>query len=243
MRGTAFRNALVRVIDDQRGALLPWIPVLLGAGMAAWLALRAEPGLAIYAAGVVMLLIGGAALRNVPGGAVVLVALGFLLAALRGYTLEAPVLSRDYYGPVMGRIVAVDANQAGAMRLTMDQVVLNRVAPHQTPAQVRVSLSGRQGFFDQTPGTVVRMTARLTPPNGPVEPGGFDFRRYAWFEQLGAVGNTANPVVDAMPTAAQDLFIGPPPRRICSLIACECGCPAQSATISRGMLAALLRRC
>ncbi|WP_273687303.1 ComEC/Rec2 family competence protein [Ketogulonicigenium vulgare] len=206
MLGAAFRNALGRVIDEQRGALLPWIPVLLGAGMAIWLALRVEPGPVVYAA-VLLALVAAACLRNVVGAAVVLLALGFLLAALRGYALEAPVLARDYYGPVMGRIVAVDANQAGAMRLTLDHVVLNRVSPDQTPAQVRVSLTGAQGFFDQTPGTVVMMTARLTPPNGPVEPGGFDFRRYAWFEQLGAVGNTANPVVNAMPAAAQDLFI------------------------------------
>jgi competence protein ComEC len=39
------------------------------------------------------------------------------------------------------------------------------------------------------------MTAHLSAPDGPVEPGGFDFRRMAFFERLGAVGYTRNPVL------------------------------------------------
>ena len=40
---------------------------------------------------------------------------------------------------------------------------------------------------------VVVVTAGLMPPNGPAEPGGFDFRLPAFFGQLGAVGYTATP--------------------------------------------------
>ena len=45
------------------------------------------------------------------------------------------------------------------------------------------------------PGRVVMLTGHLSPPSGPSEPGAFDFRRQAWFEQLGAVGYTSNPVL------------------------------------------------
>lgn len=38
-------------------------------------------------------------------------------------------------------------------------------------------------------------TGHLGPPGGAVEPGGFDFRRHAWFLQLGAVGYTRVPFV------------------------------------------------
>ncbi|ARO15054.1 competence protein ComEC [Ketogulonicigenium robustum] len=209
MRGAAFRDALARVIDEQRGSLLPWVPVLLGAGMAIWLALPFEPPVALYAA----CLLGAGALcvprgaARMFGVAVLLLALGFALAGVRGHLVAAPVLTRDYYGPVMGRIIDIDANQAGAMRLTLDNVVLDRIAPQDVPAQVRISLAGRQGFFQQTPGTVVMMTARLTPPNGPPEPHGFDFRRYAWFEGLGAVGSTQTPAVTAYPPQDGALLI------------------------------------
>jgi competence protein ComEC len=39
------------------------------------------------------------------------------------------------------------------------------------------------------------MTGHLSPPSGPVEPGGFDFQRMAWFEGLGAVDYTRTPVL------------------------------------------------
>ena len=38
-------------------------------------------------------------------------------------------------------------------------------------------------------------TGHLSPPSGPVEPGGFDFQRHAWFQRLGAVGYTRVPIV------------------------------------------------
>jgi competence protein ComEC len=50
-------------------------------------------------------------------------------------------------------------------------------------------------------------TAHLTPPAGPVEPGGFDFRRHAWFQRIGAVGYTRVPVLALADAAgAQRLF-------------------------------------
>ncbi|MFQ5439396.1 MAG: ComEC/Rec2 family competence protein, partial [Paracoccaceae bacterium] len=42
-------------------------------------------------------------------------------------------------------------------------------------------------------------TASLSPPSGPVEPGGFDFQRFAWFRTLGAIGYTRMPVLEIAP--------------------------------------------
>ncbi|MEL6210766.1 MAG: ComEC/Rec2 family competence protein, partial [Pseudomonadota bacterium] len=55
-----------------------------------------------------------------------------------------------------------------------------------------------------TPGLSIMTTGHLSPPGGPVEPGGFDFRRHAWFQGLGAVGYTRVPVVARAPPAAGD---------------------------------------
>ena len=49
----------------------------------------------------------------------------------------------------------------------------------------------------------VMTTGHLSPPSGPVEPGGFDFQRHAWFGQLGAVGYTRVPLV-GLTVAADD---------------------------------------
>ncbi len=196
----ALAAAGLRAVAAQRGHLLPWAPVFLGAGIGAWFALPEEPGAAVYAllAGLVALVAAGA--RRLPedarplAGALALMALGALLAGLRAHLQAAPVLEFRYYGPVEGRVVKIDRSASGAVRLTLDRVVLEDVRPQRVPRRVRVSLHGAQGLVRPEPGQVVAMTASLAPPPGPVEPGGFDFRRKAWFERLGAVGYTRLPV-------------------------------------------------
>ena len=189
----------------QRGHLFPWVPVWLGAGVALYFALPVEPGWPVYAAaalGCAASVLG--AWRLGEGAAPLLVALALVLAGLcvagaRAHHLAEPVLGWRYYGPVEGRIVGIDRSGSDAVRLTLDRVRLHDVTPDRTPARVRVSLHGTQGFVTPRPGLRVMMTAHLSPPGGPVEPGGFDFQRHAWFLRLGAVGYTRIPVLTAAP--------------------------------------------
>ncbi|MGL5010559.1 MAG: ComEC/Rec2 family competence protein, partial [Paracoccaceae bacterium] len=106
------------------------------------------------------------------------------------------------YGPIQGRIVEIDRSQTDALRLTLDRVVLDRVDPDRTPDRVRVSLHDAEQLFAFDPGQVVMLTGHLDAPQGPVEPGGFDFARMAYFDGLGAVGYTRNPVMLWSPPAA-----------------------------------------
>ncbi|WP_254868680.1 ComEC/Rec2 family competence protein, partial [Phaeobacter sp. HF9A] len=134
--------------------------------------------------------------------ALLLVALGLCLMGLRAHLLSAPVLKFRYYGAVEGQVVAVDRSASDALRLTLRHVRLDDMAPAQTPARVRVSLF--EGAAP-VPGAWVMTTAHLSPPQGPAEPGGFDFRRHAWFQQLGAVGYSRVPLL--MSAEAEDLPI------------------------------------
>ncbi|WOI29545.1 DUF4131 domain-containing protein [Sulfitobacter dubius] len=132
--------------------------------------------------------------------AVALILLGLLLAAFRAHSMTAPVLGWRYYGAVEGRVVALDRSQSDAPRVTLDQVRLDRVPPTLTPTRVRVSLHSKTpGSIQPTPGMRVMTTAHLSPPAGPVEPGGFDFQRHAWFAGLGAVGYTRVPLLGIAP--------------------------------------------
>ena len=211
---------MVRLIEGarslwlaQRGALFAWAPVALGLGIGGYFALRVEPPpwLLVAAAGFAAV----CALTAWRAGALLspllwmlaLVAAGFALAGERARGVAAPVLGFRYYGPVEGRIVAIDRSAADALRLTLDEVVLANLAPARTPARVRVSLHGPQRFITARPGLRVILTGHLSPPPGPVEPGGFDFRRHAWFQRLGAVGYTRTPVLAlAPPDGRQWLF-------------------------------------
>ena len=187
-------------LAELRGLLFPWTPLFLACGVAAWFGWPVEPGAAVYLGlGAVVLLAGGLWHWGPEAAQPVVVALacvaaGALAAGFRAQHVAAPVLEFRYYGPVQGRIVEIDRSQNDALRLTLDRVVLDRLAPARTPARVRVSLQGVQdaGF---SPGQVVILTAHLSAPEGAVEPGGFDFRRMAFFDRLGAVGYTRTPVL------------------------------------------------
>lgn len=188
-------------LDRQRGALFPWVPVLFGMGIAIYFALGWEPGRGTWAGvglTLAVLLLTGWWLDEgwrpfviVP----LLVLSGFATAGLRAHSVAETVLAFRYYGPVEGRIVAIDRSASDAVRLTLDRVRLRGVPPDRTPARVRIALHGQQGYLTPEPGLTVIATAHLSPPGGAVEPGGYDFRRQAWFQRLGAVGYTRVPVL------------------------------------------------
>ena len=200
-----FGAVVVDAIQTQQGFLLPWVPVCLGLGIGGWFALPWEPGPAVYGAGALAALgLWAAARRLGEVWAPLLLAamwalVGAELAALRAHAVAAPVLSFRYYGPIEGRVVDIDRSASDAIRLTLDRVRLDDVGPDRLPVRVRVSLHGDAVGPVPEPGTRVMTTGHLSPPGGPVEPGGFDFRRHSWFERLGAVGYTRVPVLVAAP--------------------------------------------
>ena len=188
--------AILDALEAARGQLFVWVPVFIAIGISLWFALPFEPALPLYLAvaglGICAALVPLGALRPL-AMAVACVALGFGAAGLRAHQVAAPMLDFRYYGPVQGRIVEIDRSQSDALRLTLDRVVLSDVAPARTPLRVRISLHDQE--FSATPGQVILLTGFLSAPDGPAEPGGFDFRRMAFFRQLGAVGYSRAPVL------------------------------------------------
>lgn len=182
-----------------RGKLFAWIPVFLSLGIGLWFALPAEPAgwhYAVVAAGLALVVLCRIKLSEIwhpPLVAMGAVLVGILACGLRLYTIDAPVLAFDYRGPLQGRVVEIDRSQSDALRLVLDQVVLRNMAPSLTPKYVRISLQNQEP--EVYPGEVILLTANLGPPGGPAEPGAFDFQRMAYFDQLGAVGYTRDPLM------------------------------------------------
>jgi competence protein ComEC len=197
----------------QRGALFGWVPVCLAIGIGTYFQLNWEPSMLVLGRIGVAALICAALARALPEAlgpfamAAMLVCLGCLLAAGRAHSVAGPVLEFRYYGAIEGRIVAIDRSQSDAVRLTLDRVKLDRVTPARTPQRVRISLHGERRFdIAPAPGLRVMVTGHLSPPSGPVEPGGFDFQRHAWFARLGAVGYARTPLMGAA-EAAGDMWV------------------------------------
>ncbi|GGX61388.1 hypothetical protein GCM10007385_33100 [Tateyamaria omphalii] len=196
--GLGFRHVML----IQRGHLFGWCPVGLACGIALFFGLRFEPSVVlIQSVGVAG---AGAAFLSRRIGEVMspafvfltMIAFGFVLAGWRAHSVAGPVLDWRYYGPVEGRIVGMDRSASDAVRLTLDHVKLDRVAPFETPTRVRISLHDKSDLgVTPEPGLRIMTTAHLGLPGGPVEPGGFDFQRHAWFAELGAVGYTRVPIL------------------------------------------------
>ncbi|MGP3699126.1 ComEC/Rec2 family competence protein [Rhodobacter sp. NSM] len=196
-------------LAEARGFLFPFVPVFLGVGIGIWFTPLDEPGWPAYALALTVVLAGAIGrwrapeLFHPPLVALACVAAGFLAAGGRAAMVAAPILGLHYYGAIEGRIAAIDRSRSDAMRLTLDRVVIERTDPDRTPERVRITVHGAQPF-EPTPGMVVMTTGHLDAPLAPAEPGGFDFRRMAFFDRLGAVGYTRSPVVMLEPAHARD---------------------------------------
>lgn len=196
---------MVEACQGLRGHRLPWLAIALGTGVGLYFALPVEPSrMASLAWAWIAVSLTWLAwrLRGSVGFLALMLAVtvaGGLVAQVRTYSVAGPVLDFRYYGAVEGRIVKLDRSASGAVRVTLDRVRLDRVAPERTPRRVRLSLQDAEATAPLTPGSRVMTTAHLLAPSGPTEPGGFDFQRHAWYLSLGAVGYTRVPVLRAGP--------------------------------------------
>lgn len=206
------RDMIPDMLLAQRGTLFPFAPVCLGIGIAIYFALRIEPPiwgiacLALIGVGFLVWHLRSQSAFSPLICAVAMVALGVALAGVRANLVAGPVIDWRYYGPVTGRVVDIDRSASDALRITLDTVWLTNVPLSETPTRVRLSLHSTIPGITPGPGQTISTTAHLGPPGGAVEPGGFDFRRHAWFLQLGAVGYTRVPLV-LWEEAGQDRFI------------------------------------
>ncbi|MCW5748584.1 MAG: ComEC/Rec2 family competence protein [Alphaproteobacteria bacterium] len=183
---------LTQRLDAERDRWGLWLPVALGGGIALYFELSFEPplwvGPLLAGLGLLLAWLGTAGLPVRPWAiALIAIGSGFGIAAWRTAGVEAPVLAR-HYGPavVEGRVVEVALLPEGR-RVVLDRVVLKGVRLEETPRRVRLSLK-RGGGERLATGDRIAVTATLSPPPGPATPGAFDFQRYAWFMELGAVG-------------------------------------------------------
>ena len=193
---------LAAVIEAQRTRLFLWVPVLYGLGIGIYFLLPAEPqGWMLATLGAVLLPAFASLLPLGPVGRVLLLAvlipaIGFGAAALRSRLVAAPVLATEMTANVEGRIIGLDRSASDRPRILLDRVVIFGLDPSRTPARVRISVDASTPEAVLEPGLRILGQARLSPPAAPAEPGGFDFRRLAWFEQIGAVGYARTPMME-----------------------------------------------
>jgi competence protein ComEC len=180
-------------LAEERPRFVNWLPVLFGAGIAAHFALPAEPTLAAallpFALAMIVRVLAPAAggLRLV-AGALAVAGLGFAMAKARTEYVAAPVLERTLRGVVVTGVVEQrEPHAKRGERLTLRLVSIADVPEARLPRRARIRVL-TAGAVPLRPGETVTMTATLSPPSPPALPGGYDFARAAYFQQIGAVG-------------------------------------------------------
>lgn len=222
------RHALEHGLEAERDQLPLWLPVALGAGIAAWYvlddplqwiaAMLALAGMALAAVAVGQ---GGRASRAIAIAAC-LAAAGVGLAWWHAMAVAAPVLARPAIVTLTARVDSVETLPAREMvRLRLaplavdpDTTSSSRPCPSGSaghyrrrsagcdrprtppvlPPHFRVNLADEDVPAGLGPGAVIKLQARLMPPNEATVPGAYDFRQVAWFQGLGATGKGFAPV-------------------------------------------------
>lgn len=173
-----------------------WLPVLFATGIALYFALADEPpqGPLLLVTVILLLLALWTPRRLRPIRVVIvalcLIALGTGYASLYTARHHAPVMRQAMTPrPVTGTLTDIERVENG-LRFTLKDVAIAGVKPEATPHHVRLSL--RLKPTDTTPlpmiGSRIQLLAGLLPPMGPAMPGGFDFARYFFFRDIGAIG-------------------------------------------------------
>ena len=162
-----------------------------GSGVACYFALPVEPPVWIGAAALASVVAACWLLRGrdlLLAGAVLLAAAaaGFLAGQVRtmqidGRMLPAPI-ERALFVGVIDQIELQPAGQ----RVTLRAVDIKDQPRAATPARIRVKTVVAQP--ELRIGQKVGGVATLSAPAGPAEPGAFNFRRQAFFDDLGATG-------------------------------------------------------
>jgi competence protein ComEC len=182
---------LTNYLNEERDRWLLWLPLFTAVGVAIYFALPVEPPL--WLAGVLVALALGLLMIFRPVGLQLLLlmllalALGFAAATWRTARVDAPQLTKRL-GPVdvVGRIETIE-HRDNRVRVVISTPVIERLSAAGTPSKVRVSLP-EKFLGNGALGDRIRVLAVLMPPPEPMSASGFDFSRYAFFRQLGAVG-------------------------------------------------------
>ena len=201
-------------LEAERDQLALWIPVALGAGIAAWFGFGDAFAwrlflIATAAIGLVALAIGrwtrvrGSRLAQAIAWVALLACFGCALAWARSARVAAPILLHPAVTQIAGEVELVEPLPAReALRLTV-----HTDSGPAVPPRVRVTLPMKQAPAAVTaalvPGARIAVRARLVPPARAAVPGAYDFARDAWFMGIGATGRLLAPPA---------ILSAPPPR-------------------------------
>jgi competence protein ComEC len=178
-------------LEWERGTAFLFVPVLLAMGALTYFALRVEPGFPALILGAVLVAAAAylARFRLVPHlavMAVLIVVLGIVLGKVETWRTGTMMLGSEISTVLTGRVVTIEQQASGRVRLTIDVIRTERPALRYAPERIRAS--ARSVPENLRAGDAISGIVRLFPPSGPLRPGSYDFSFQSYFKGIGANG-------------------------------------------------------
>jgi competence protein ComEC len=196
------------VAEVAPGRLMPWLPIAFGFGVVLYFTAEREPALwatlALAAATAVAsffararpvafpLLLGAAA-----------AAAGFAAVTLKTARVDHPILHHVAWNITLSGFVEVREERERSDRIV---VRVHKIEGRLNDAPQRVRLSVKKHTAPPV-GTFIEIKARLNPPLRPLRPGGYDFSRDLYFQQIGATGFVTGAIKTVEPPVQPDAWL------------------------------------
>ncbi|MEM7650800.1 MAG: ComEC/Rec2 family competence protein [Pseudomonadota bacterium] len=204
------RRAALNALAEQRAHVILWCPVFMAFGIILYFVQSFEPSFTLAFAAVMLPIIACVFAWEderfrVPLIFLLCFGVGFFSAKIRTEQVYTPILQKEM-GPVSvhGRVYAVEHLAAsGGERVVLENVSIEDLELQRTPDKVRIKFRGEQGL---KVGQHIEVLAGLNPPSAPVIPGGFDFQRFMFFKNIGAVGFAYGAPSDIQPSQESSVY-------------------------------------
>lgn len=230
------RDAFAGAVEHRRLFLL--LPFAMIAGLiVAFMLPTGPPPLLLAAGGVVAaaaLIVSRQAIGwNRASGLGAAFWLGFCLLSIHGALFGTAMLARPAYGTYEVRVDEVLTGTTDGVRAIVSGITPLEGARGLPVRRGRISVAG---LPDLAPGDVIRGKVRFYSVPGPVVPNGFDTQFHAFFDGIGAYGNTIGPVerVQAGEQSAPERVIDSVRRSIAAKI--DVVLPQPAAGIARALI-------
>lgn len=172
------------------GRLLPWLPVAFGFGIVLYFAADSEP--AWWAAAplsLVGIVAAVLARRSIFGFPLALgfaaMSAGFAVATVQTARIEHPVLQAPISSVLISGFVETREERERSDRVVIQVQRLEGRRLAESPDRVRLAIRKKTA---PPVGSFIELKAHLSPPLAPLLPGGYDFARDMFFQQIGASG-------------------------------------------------------
>ncbi len=183
-------------VMHQKDNYFLWIPVLFALGIGLYFYLPFEPpsslvffvfliSLALY------FIVTGNRIYSVSALLLLVIISGVGAAKLRTETVGTKIINKKIsFANVIGTISYIEPMDLGSgSRIILSDLNIDGLKKIDTPKKIRLKIRKDSNIEI---GQVIKILASLNPPSEPIIPDGFNFRRYLYFQGIGAVGFVYN---------------------------------------------------